>query len=225
MMRVLITAGPTRERWDAVRFISNRSSGRVGLAIARAAVQAGYQVRLLFGPAGTVEPPRNCLIQRFESCADLQQLLEKHFEWCDWLIMAAAVSDYRPVQPVEGKLAREAGNRLVLELERTPDLVRLMAARKRPDQRIVAFALEEPGHLIERAAEKLRQKNVDVMIANPLSTMEADSIDARILFPDGRCEAPGNMSKEAFGQWLVEQLAVWFETSESRSRETRSRQD
>src|SRR5690606_19807533 len=122
-MKLLITAGPTREPIDAVRFISNRSTGKMGLALAQAGAAVGHDVTLLLGPG----PERRDELAgvrtyRFESSAELKQLLEAHFRGCDVLIMAAAVSDYRPVQVSEGKLPSDKQRGIMLHLEPTPDL-------------------------------------------------------------------------------------------------------
>lgn len=208
-MRVLITAGPTREPIDAVRFISNRSSGRMGLALAAAAAEAGHQVTLLLGPvAEPVDLPKSVHLVRFVTAADLQTSLLAHFDACDWLIMAAAVADYRPVRPTAGKLPRshQPGSTLHLELEPTPDLVAQLAAHKRPGQKIIAFALEEPEHLQTRAFAKLQSKGVDAIVANPLSTMESDAIQMLWITPDGRCETAPPMSKADAAQWILARI-------------------
>ncbi|MCX5661946.1 MAG: phosphopantothenoylcysteine decarboxylase [Planctomycetota bacterium] len=204
---ILITAGPTREPIDAVRFISNRSSGRMGLELARAALDAGAEVTLLLGPGPAAEDvPAGCKTYRFGSSVELKQVLDAHFAWCDVLIMAAAVSDYRPIHVAEGKLPRASDGTMTLELQPTPDLVALMAGRKRADQRVVAFALEEAGQLEARATQKLRRKGVDAIVANPLGTMEAGEITAVYLTADGGREAPPRMSKGEFARWLVERV-------------------
>lgn len=202
-MRVLITAGPTREPIDAVRFISNRSSGQVGVALAEAAAAAGHDVTLLLGPTGTTPRLENVRLVRFESCADLQARLDEHFPACDVLLMAAAVADYRPVRPATGKLERQAGGPLTLDLEPTPDVVATITTRRRPDQRIIAFALEEPGRLEARATAKMQRKGVDAILANPLGTMEAATIEPTLFWADGQRVQPGTMPKSAFGRWLI----------------------
>jgi phosphopantothenoylcysteine decarboxylase/phosphopantothenate--cysteine ligase len=203
---ILITAGPTHEHIDAVRYLANRSSGRMGVALADAARAAGCRVTLLLGPA-TIEPQAagdELSVIRFESTADLQRLLEAQFPACDVLIMAAAVADYRPVVTTSGKLPRR-GEKLVLELEPTPDLVAACAAGRRPGQCIVAFALEEPSRLAERALEKLRKKGVDAIVANPLETMGSTEVRAVVHTADGRTIAPQapTTDKQAFADWLV----------------------
>jgi phosphopantothenoylcysteine decarboxylase/phosphopantothenate--cysteine ligase len=207
--RVLITAGPTHERIDDVRYLANRSSGRMGLALAEAASQLGCEVTLLLGPV-SAEPrrldsgPEPIRIERFESTAELQKLLQQHFDSCDLLIMAAAVADYRLAAGASGKLPRK-GEKLSLELEPTPDLVAGCAARRRPDQRIIAFALEEPSRLRDRAIEKMRAKRVDAIVANPLETMGSRLVSAVIYTADGRTFKPEIpiVDKGAFAAWLL----------------------
>mgnify|MGYP006284103261 CR=1 FL=1 len=206
-MHLLITAGPTWEPIDAVRYVGNRSSGRMGLAIIDAAIRRGWPVTALLGP-GLPDPAvsDSLNVHRFESCADLEALLAEHFPGCDLLIMAAAVADYRPAEVHTGKLHRETTGDLTLHLEPTPDLVAACAARKRDDQRILAFALEDPAVLHQRAAEKLHRKGVDAIIANPLQTMAASHVDATLLLPDGTTHTPGPTAKPAFADWLIDQL-------------------
>ncbi|MCC5830694.1 MAG: phosphopantothenoylcysteine decarboxylase [Phycisphaeraceae bacterium] len=207
-MRVLITAGPTREPIDAVRFISNRSSGRLGVDVAVAAMSRGHDTTLLLGPV-SVQPPESTpggplRIYRFESSSELKQLLEAHWNDHDGLIMAAAVCDYRPTTVTEGKLARDPSRPLTLTLEPTPDLVRRCAAVRRPGQWIIGFALEERITLEQRADAKMRAKGVDAIVANPLGTMEATDITAWWLEPDQPPRPCQRMSKREFARWLIE---------------------
>ena len=206
-MRYLITGGPTREPIDAVRYISNRSSGRMAIALCRAALDQGHEVTLLLGPCGAM-PPKGVGLERFETSADLQQLLVGHFESCDVLIMAAAVGDFRPAKITEGKLPRSAAGALDLHLESTPDLVAMLASRRADHQRVIAFALESDVHMEQRGRDKLRQKGVDAVVVNRLATIEADSIDPVWLTASGQREAPGAMSKTGFAKWLVERLSA-----------------
>jgi phosphopantothenoylcysteine decarboxylase/phosphopantothenate--cysteine ligase len=199
--RVLITAGPTHEPIDAVRYLANRSSGAMGLALAAAARDAGHAVTLLLGPTPRT-PPVDVSVERYESSADLRDLLDAHFPRCDLLIMAAAVADYRPAARREGKLER-SGERLVLELEPTEDLVARCAAGKRADQRIIGFALEEPARLADRAQAKLRRKGLDAIVANPLRTMGAADVEATVYTADGGVHEPGPMTKIVFANWLI----------------------
>lgn len=204
-MKLLITAGPTREPIDAVRFISNRSSGKLGVALLDAAAELGHEATLLMGPGiERIDPPARCRVYRFESSAELAQLLEAHFNDHDVLIMAAAVADYRPICVNEGKLERAEKGTMTLTLQPTPDLVARTAANKRPGQRIIAFALEEAAKLRERATAKMKRKGVDAIVANPLGTMESDSITPTLFTADGQEDSPGRMSKRDFARWLVD---------------------
>lgn len=218
-MRLLITAGPTREPIDAVRFVSNRSSGKIGLAIAQAAVTAGHDVTLLLGPGPErSQEPQGCRVYRFESSVELQQLLEAHWPDQQALIMAAAVADYRPVQVLEGKLERKAGELFTITLGPVPDLVAMCAASRKPGQTVVAFALEDPARLEERATRKLQKKGVDAIVANPLGTMESDLITPLWMTALGTRLAPGRMSKRDFAPWLLDrvtELATTTQTSRS----------
>ena len=152
---------------------------------------------------------------RYESSEDLRRLLDEHFPACDVLIMAAAVADYRP-RTTSGKLPRQAGG-LTIELESTPDLVAGCAARKRPGQRIIGFALEEPEQLARRAREKLARKGLDTIVANPLETMGSDCIRAILYTATGDVLRPAEtagtvaesglaLSKAEFARWLIEWL-------------------
>ena len=204
MPHLLITAGPTHEPIDRVRYIANRSSGKLGIALARAGQDAGWKVTLLLGPV-EAEPPEGVAVHRFTTTADLEALLTEQFPGCDALIMAAAVADYRPPTVGAAKLARSSGP-LKLELEPTPDLVAACASRKRREQVIIGFALEPAEQLEARAAQKLLGKGLDAIVANPIQTLSADTIDAVWVLPDGRRINPGEMSKDAFARWLIDQL-------------------
>ncbi|WP_428388059.1 phosphopantothenoylcysteine decarboxylase [Mucisphaera sp.] len=210
-MRLLLTAGPTREPIDRVRYIGNRSSGTLGAAIAGAARAAGHEVTTLLGPVGA-EVVAACReagsVYRFESSAELGQLLEAHFRDADILVMAAAVADFRPVAPTEGKTARPSDPhaRVSITLMPTPDLVARAASSKRPGQRVIAFALEEQSVLEERALAKMRRKGVDAIIANPLGTMEDSGIRATWMACNGEVVRLDRMSKQAFAAWLLAKL-------------------
>ena len=172
-------------------------------------MEAGHDVTMLLG-CGTLEPPADLRVYRFDSGGDLKRLLEKHFASCDVLIMAAAVADFQPVSVTEGKIPRDQANQIELHLRPTPDLVAMMARRRRPDQRVIAFALEEPQHLAQRAAEKLRRKGVDAIVANPLNTIDTDTITPLWLTSAGHRETADAMFKVDFARWLVARLETLF---------------
>lgn len=210
--RVLITAGPTHEPIDAVRYIGNRSSGRLGLALAAATVSRGWPATLLLGPTA-LEPHQHSLLRvsRFQTTADLQALLARHFRRCDVLIMAAAVADFRPVRPPRGartgKLRRQA-HRLNVELEPTPDLVANLALTRREGQVIIGFALEHGSapERLKKARAKLRGKRLDAIVANPLKTMDAPTISATLITAAAAIKPAGKaIPKAAFARWLLDQ--------------------
>lgn len=209
-MRLLITAGPTHEPIDAVRFLGNRSSGRVGSALAETAADMGWEVRLLMGPHAMIPEHGQIDIIRFQSTADLEALLEEHLPWCDMLIMAAAVSDFTPVVPEDCQETkwRRGDDAPTLELRPTPDLLRGCADRARGDQTLVGFALEPRETIKSSALRKLERKNVDFIVANPLETMDADRIAATIYRRGGDLVATtdGPISKQTFASWLLKQL-------------------
>ena len=208
--RLLITAGPTHEPIDAVRYIGNRSSGRLGIAIADRAAAMGWTVTLLLGPTNLTPAHSHVEVRRFRTTAELDTLLRSAFGSCDVLIMAAAVADFRPrTTPVgsDGKLNRSQGT-LTLDLDPTPDLLAGVAAGKRADQTVIGFALEPAERLLESAQAKLNRKGLDMIVANPLATMEADTIEATILWADGsQAMTPGSLTKAAFAAVLLDAIA------------------
>ncbi len=208
-LRLLITAGPTHEPIDAVRFIGNRSSGRLGIALAEAAASQSMSVRLLLGPVCLNAVDSRVEVVRFRTCADLEAALAQHAPWCDVLVMAAAVADYRPTTTPEmlaGK-RRRTGERMVLELEPTPDLLAACARLRRPDQTFVGFALEPRAEMLESARSKLTRKSLDMIVANPLETMDGPTIEATMLHRTGASRSTnGPIPKADFGPWLLSQI-------------------
>jgi phosphopantothenoylcysteine decarboxylase/phosphopantothenate--cysteine ligase len=204
--RVLVTAGPTRERVDAVRVLSNRSSGRQGIAIAEAARRLGAEVTILLGPG--VAAPAAAGVERFESAADLEALLATWAPRVDVVWHAAAVADFRAAHRVEGKLDRRQGG-LQLDLEPVPDLA---AGLPRHDGTpyLVIFAAEHAAELEARALSKLEAKGADAVVANPIDEvgvgMESAANRALVLTRSGmRRELPAQ-SKEDLALELL--LAV-----------------
>lgn len=204
--RLLITAGPSHEPIDAVRFVGNRSSGRLGIALADEAAARGWSVILLLGPVTRTPSDSRVQVRRFRTCADLQKLLAEETGSCDVLVMAAAVADYRPkVDPMffGGKFRRKSEN-LTLELEPTPDLLAEVAKRRRPEQLMVGFALEPREELLASARQKLERKKIDLVVGNPLETMDGETIDAVVLGRDGtETRTGGAMGKVEFASWLM----------------------
>ncbi|MEO6244568.1 MAG: phosphopantothenoylcysteine decarboxylase [Opitutaceae bacterium] len=190
VFRCLITAGPTREHLDPVRFLSNGSSGKMGYALAAAAVARGWQIDLVSGPVA-LAAPSGVALHPVVSATDMLAACEPHFPNCDLFIAVAAVADYRPKQSSARKEKKTRGP-VTLELVPTVDILRTLAARKRPGQIVVGFAAET--HDVETyARRKLAEKNLDWIVANDVSRpglgMNADA-NAIILLAAGgdRCE-------------------------------------
>jgi phosphopantothenoylcysteine decarboxylase/phosphopantothenate--cysteine ligase len=167
-LRVLVTAGGTREPIDSVRFLGNSSSGRMGLALAQAARARGADVTLIAANVALPVPPG---IARREvlTAAQLQRACEEEFPACDVLLMAAAVADFRPSAPADGKIKKSGRASLVLELEPTTDVLGALARRRRDGQTLVGFAAEHGEHAIEHGLEKLRAKGLDAVVVNDIS--------------------------------------------------------
>jgi phosphopantothenoylcysteine decarboxylase/phosphopantothenate--cysteine ligase len=207
-MRILITAGPTREPIDAVRFIGNRSSGRLGLALAAAAVAGGHDLTVILGPvtAGTIPGARRIDV---ETAAEMHAAVLAEFPRHDLLIMAAAVADYRPRAGLpSGKIERHGP--LTLELEPTADIAAAAGAIKRSDQRTVGFSLEASSDL-SRAQRKLREKNLDLIVHNTVQTINSPAIEPVLIYPDGRSEPLPPRTKEQFAEELLGRCDKLFE--------------
>jgi phosphopantothenoylcysteine decarboxylase / phosphopantothenate---cysteine ligase len=167
-LRVLVTAGGTREPIDSVRFIGNSSSGRMGFALAATARERGAEVTLVAANVG-IEAPAGVTVHRVHSAAELEQTCEQEFPACDVLLMAAAVADFRPESQVDGKIKKGGRSRLTIELEPTPDVLRGLSGRRRPGQTLVAFAAEHGADGLEHARAKLAAKGVDAVVFNDIS--------------------------------------------------------
>jgi len=162
-MHFLITAGGTREYIDPVRFISNASSGRMGFALARAALKSGHRVTLITG-ATALRPPVAAKMVNVETAAEMFEAVKKHFPRCDCLVMAAAVSDYTPVKRAKAKI-KSSGRALTIKLEPTADILKWAGAHKKRSQIVVGFALED-RNVRANAERKLRAKNLDMIVVN-----------------------------------------------------------
>ena len=180
-IHVLVTAGGTREPIDPVRFIGNRSSGRMGVALAEAAAARGAQVTLV---AANVALATSAAVERVEvsSAAELAAATGKAFESADVLVMAAAVADFRPQSSATEKLTREGSGDIDLRLEPTEDVLAALSSRRRPGQILVGFAAEHGGDFVGRAREKLERKGLDAIVVNDVSdsTIGFDTADNEV---------------------------------------------
>lgn len=192
LRRVLISAGPTREPIDPVRFISNYSTGTMGVCLAREALRRGWLVTLVTGPVN-VAPPRGARMISVEQAGQMRRALRRHMRTADVLIMAAAVCDFQPARRQRVKLPRRG--RWTLALKATPDIVGSLPRRK--GQLVVGFALES-GSPLARARMKLRWKRLDLLVAQQLNgaaPFGANPVKAWLLDAQGGTERLGKISK------------------------------
>jgi phosphopantothenoylcysteine decarboxylase/phosphopantothenate--cysteine ligase len=206
-LRVLVTAGGTREPIDPVRFIGNRSSGRMGIALAAAAAKRGAEVTLL---AANVALPAPAGVRRIdvETAAQLAAAAEEEFGKTHVLLMAAAPADFRAVAPAEGKLRRAAG--LELSLEPTEDILAGLSSRRRDGQTVVGFAAEHGGGAAERARGKLERKGADMIVLNDVSDpeigFESERNAVTLITAGGENEVPID-SKDAVAEAILDEVA------------------
>jgi phosphopantothenoylcysteine decarboxylase/phosphopantothenate--cysteine ligase len=214
-MRIIVTAGPTREHLDDVRFLTNASSGRMGYAVARAAAQRGHSVELIAGPVALPDPP-GVRIHRATSTQEMYEAAKRLFPRADCLIGAAAPADFTPVRRIKGK-AKKAESSLVLQLKPTVDILATLgraklARRGGRRQIIIAFALEVQSPL-KNARLKLRRKNADAIVLNSPSALGALRSDATILLRDGTRLEVKQATKQRLGRILVALAESFFTTT------------
>ena len=204
-MKILVTAGPTREIIDPVRYITNRSSGKMGYALAEALVRAGHRVVLVSGPVALSAPEGLDTLIRVETAAQMAEAVKSAFPSCGGAVMCAAVADYRPAEPAAGKIHKSDGD-LILRLERTEDILLSLGQMKRKDQILVGFAAET-DNLKERALGKMERKNLDWIIANrvglPDRGFQSDDNAATAYARSGRIENFPLMPKSLLAQKLT----------------------
>lgn len=160
-MKILITAGPTQESIDPVRFISNYSTGAMGFSLAKEAKGKGHQVILISGPT-KAKPPQGLKVIKVITAQEMLKAVKKYFNWCDSLIMSAAVCDFRPQKFSQAKLKKRKS--LILSLKENPDILS-WCARHKKNKILIGFALETEN-LIKNALKKLKSKNLDFIVAN-----------------------------------------------------------
>jgi phosphopantothenoylcysteine decarboxylase/phosphopantothenate--cysteine ligase len=206
--RVLVTAGGTREPIDAVRYVGNRSSGRMGHALAARAAVRGAEVTLVAANVSLPEPA-GVRVQPVQTAAELAAACERAFDDCDVLLMAAAVADFRPRNPVDHKL-KKADGAPTLELEPTPDVLAALSARRRPEQLLVGFAAEHGERALEHAREKLRRKRLDAVVVNDVSQagigFDAADNAVTVLAADGTETALARAGKARIADGILDRL-------------------
>ena len=207
-MKVLITAGPTREYLDDVRYLSNASSGRMGFALAEAVLAAGHQVVLALGPVA-LTPPVGCEVHAVETTDELLATCNTLFPQCDGVIATAAVCDYRPKSRFPGKLAKK-GVSLELELVETADVLADLGHHK-GSRWIVGFALESDEFAHVNALRKLKEKNCDAIVLNRPTAIGAETNRIEVIDPAGQSvETFAGTKREVAGQlwsWIEQNLA------------------
>jgi phosphopantothenoylcysteine decarboxylase / phosphopantothenate---cysteine ligase len=207
-LRVLVTAGGTREPIDPVRYVGNRSSGRMGIALAARAAARGAEVTLVAANVALPDPPGVRSV-RVETTAELAAAVHDEFARCHVLLMAAAVADFRPVTPAAEKIVREQDHPLDLRLEPTEDVIAGLAAERRADQILVGFAAEHGGEIVERAREKLRSKGLDAIVVNDVSRSEIgfDSESNEVVIVDAEsAQAVPRSSKEDVSEAILDRV-------------------
>jgi phosphopantothenoylcysteine decarboxylase / phosphopantothenate---cysteine ligase len=204
--QVLITAGPTREPWDAVRFLSNRSTGKMGLALAREVAERGARVTLILGPV-EITPPAGVRVIRVTTAAEMHAAALAEFPNTQVVIAAAAVSDFRPAHPHENKLKKDQTPR-TLELLPNPDILRELGERK-TSQILVGFAAESE-ELEARGRAKLAAKHLDLLVANqaagPEDAFAADEAAVILLDRDGQVETVPRQPKPRLAALICDRL-------------------
>ena len=199
-MRFLITAGPTREPIDPVRYLSNRSSGKMGFALAEAALGAGHEVTLISGPV-TLDAPRDAKLISISTSDEMGAAVDRHLHDCDVLVMCAAVADYKPAKVCAQKIKKK-NEPFSLELVPTRDILASLPKQNR--QFLVVGFAAETNDLENQAQKKLREKNCDIVVANDVSIgMESDENEVTILFQNGEQEKISRAPKKIVAQSLI----------------------
>ena len=200
-MTFLITAGPTREPIDPVRYISNRSSGKMGYAIAEAALDAGHGVILISGPVN-LAPPRDAKFISVSTSDEMFDAVHQHADSSDICVLCAAVADYKPAEVSPVKIKKCAAQ-VSLELVPTRDILQSLGLQEDRKFLLVGFAAET-DYLEANAAKKLREKNCDIIVANDARiAMETDENELLILFRDGETKKISRSSKKNLARELV----------------------
>jgi phosphopantothenoylcysteine decarboxylase/phosphopantothenate--cysteine ligase len=203
---LLITAGRTEEPLDAVRYLSNRSSGKMGYALAEAGRRRGARVVLVSGPTH-LDPPEGVVFERARTADEMASAVLRRLDQTSVVIMAAAVADFRPARVEDRKIKKETVG--ALQLEQTRDILAEIAARRRPEQLVIGFAAET-DHVLENAAAKLHAKRLDLIVANDVTQdgagFDVDTNVVTLLFHDGRRKPLEKMSKLEVSNCILDEV-------------------
>ena len=200
-MRVLVTAGPTREHLDDVRFLSNGSTGAMGIAVASEAARRGHEVTLVLGPAA-LPVPDEVKTERVVTAQQMYEAVRRCYRDADAVVMTAAVCDYRPETRFEGKM-KKTGGELVLKLVPTPDILASLG-REKEDRILIGFAMESGDVARENAIKKLREKNLDAIVLDSPAAMGADRASFVILSGEDSEEQLHDASKHTVAERIVD---------------------
>jgi phosphopantothenoylcysteine decarboxylase/phosphopantothenate--cysteine ligase len=210
--RVLVTAGGTREPIDSVRYIGNRSSGRMGVALAARAAARGAQVTLVAASLA-VDPPAGVRTFAVQTAAELLEVCRREFPAADVLLMAAAVADFRPARPAEVKLKKDSGPPAPIELAPTDDVLATLSAERRAGQVLVGFAAEHGEGAVEYGRRKLEGKGLDAVIVNDISRadigFDAGENEVVIVTADRQRRVPRAAKELVAGEVLDEVDRIW----------------
>ena len=209
--KVLITAGPTQEKIDPVRYITNHSTGKMGYALAENAMRRGAEVTLVTGPTA-IEPPMFVNVVSVTSAEDMAGEVIARAPEQDIIIKAAAVADYRPVNPSDEKIKKKDSEESSIALERTQDILKYLGSHKRADQFICGFSMETEN-MLENSRAKLAKKNVDMIVANNLKVKGAgfgtDTNVVTIITADD-CKELNIMSKADVANAILDEILSCF---------------
>ncbi|MFI5322835.1 MAG: bifunctional phosphopantothenoylcysteine decarboxylase/phosphopantothenate--cysteine ligase CoaBC [Thermodesulfobacteriota bacterium] len=213
--RVLVTAGATREFIDSVRFISNPSSGKMGYALAKEGVMRGAEVVLVSGKTN-LDPPKGAKLVNVVSAGDMYESVMEHLDWSTIVIKAAAVGDYTPSERINTKIKKD-NNKMVLNLERTKDILKTIGENK--NSRIVVGFAAETENLLKNARDKLKRKNADMIIANDISApgagFETDTNIVKLVYRDGKTEEIARSPKSVIAKKVFDKI-LEIKTSSAR---------
>ncbi len=205
-MKFLITAGPTRENIDPVRFLTNRSSGKMGYALADAAFKAEHEVVIISGVV-TIPAVENVTMIYVESAAEMFEAVLKEYKKADVIIMSAAVADFTPTEYYKHKLKKSGKDNLLLNLKRTVDILSYLGEHRQKNQKLVGFAAESEN-VIENAKIKLKKKNLDWVIANNIGIsglgFQSDNNAVTMISRDGRTIELSPQSKRELAKKIIQ---------------------